>query len=128
MFFTERYLYTINFSFSAFASGAASSSSLSEGGDIAITLHSDIINGRGAMSTIRKEYGSILSSKPGDDRRHSFREIVEDELQLITDEVHTLTHASLRLNNQAITDPDRLHRDPAAGTATIPSEVANMSE
>ena len=81
------------------------------------------------MSTIRKEYGSIFSSsKPGDDRRHSFREIVEDELQLITNEVQTLTHASLRLNNQAITDPDRLHRDPAAGTATIPSEVANMSE
>ena len=87
-----------------------------------------IINGRGAMSTIRKQYGSILSSKPGDDSRHSFKEIVEDELQLITDEVHTLAHASLRLNNQAITDPDRLHRDPAAGTATIPSEVANMSE
>lgn len=42
--------------------------------------------------------------------------------------VQTLTLADFALSAQARHDDDRLHHDPAAGTATIPSEVANMTK
>ena len=89
------------------------------------------------MSTPPTHYGSIPSSNHHGDHhrqrssigsRHGLKEIIEDEFHIITEEVKTVAHSPLKLSEHAVLDANRLHRDPAAGTATIPSEVANMGE
>ena len=71
------------------------------------------------MSTLPTEnYGSIDPEEP-DNRRRSLGSFKE--------EVKTIAHSPLRLSDHAVNDTDRLHR-AGSGTATIPSEVANMGE
>ena len=42
--------------------------------------------------------------------------------------MQTLVHANFHLSEDVLLEDDRLHHDPAAGTATIASEVANMTK
>ena len=56
------------------------------------------------------------------------KENIREEVEIIKEEVDTLAHAHFVLSQHAIVDTDRLHHDPAAGTATISSEVANMTK
>ncbi|CAB9505928.1 Putative sodium-coupled neutral amino acid transporter 11 [Seminavis robusta] len=59
---------------------------------------------------------------------HDLKENIKEEIEVIKEEMDTLAHAHFVLSEQAIVDTDRLHHIPAAGTATIPSEVANMTK
>jgi hypothetical protein len=47
----------------------------------------------------------------------------------LSEGVESLAHAQFHLSEEALAaDVDRLHTLPSAGTATIPSEVANMTK
>lgn len=75
-------------------------------------------------------YGTISSDSLLEGQRHrrqSSLDFATPIIRTLSEGVETLTHAHFVLSEEALAeDNDRLHR--MDGTATIPSEVANMTK
>lgn len=93
-----------------------------------------------AKKPTNPSYGAVQSDEPLIKKVHShdglFREHahhLDHELgpslmRTVSESMQTLAQSHFSLSDHALVDADRLHHDPAAGTATIPSEVANMTK